>query len=226
MKFNERLYIGSKQVEPISWNGLLSYRNPGTAQVVTNEKPTMQEIIAYEFGYDNRLTRWFTGYVDSYTQLNDGKYSLFCRELTGTFRNPLPLFDQHLTLTELLTKIAARTALHFITSDEDYTRTIAPYICNHGTGYALLDSLGDVYNIDRYMWQQQGDGRIYVGSWNQSVWYGRNIALPYNQIETASMDTAIISANPLLRPGVLINGQRIRNIQQNKEKMVITWMTK
>lgn len=226
MKFNERLYLGNQIAEAASVTALLSYRNPGSAQIVTNTQPTMNEVVAYEFGYDNTLARWFMGYVDSYTQLNNGQYSLFCRELTGTFRNPLPVFGQHLTLAELLAKISAKTALTFITPDEDYTRTIAPYICNHGTGYALLDSLGDIFNIKRYMWQQQGDGRIYVGSWDHSFWYGRNIILPYEQIEAASMDAAIIPANPLLRPGVLINGQRVRNIQQNSNKMVITWMTK
>lgn len=226
MKLCERLYIGQNEAKVTDIVCNLAYRSPGTASIVTNIKPTMQQVIAYECGYNNSLTRWFMGYVQSYKQINDNTYSLFCRELSAILRNSLPLAIQHKTLIELLNIVTEITGLQFVIPAKDYAKTPAAYIVNHSTGYTLMDSLGDTYGIERFTWQQQGDGRIFVGSWNDSAWNGRDIPIPHQFVNKAQIDSAQIPMNPLLRPGVMINGQRVRNIQLHKEKMQITWMSK
>lgn len=225
MKLNERLFIGNQEAKPIDVVCNLAYRSPGTATILTNIQPNMKQLVAYECGYNNTLTRWFMGYVESYKQINQGAYSLFCRELSAALRNTLPLAIQHATLTDVLSTVTTITGLQFVTPDNDYVKTPAPYIINHGTGYTLLDDLGDVYGIKKYTWQQQGDGRIFVGSWSDSLWNGRNIPIPHQYLENAQNNSAQIPMNPLLRPGVLINGQRVRNIELHKEKMQIQWMS-
>ena len=89
-----------------------------------------------------------------------------------------------------------------------------------------MDNLGLLFNIKKYVWQQQGNGKIFVGSWNDSIWANTNIPVPSDMIENAAIDSATIPLMPALRPGVIINGQRVRNIQQQQSKMTITWMTK
>lgn len=226
MKLNQRLYIGKDEAKINDIICNLAYRSPGTATIVTNIEPNMHQVIAYECGYNNTLTRWFMGYVQSYKQVNNDTYSLFCRELSAILRNALPLAMQHKTLTEVLNVVTEITGLQFVIPDQDYAKTPAAYIINHNTGYSLMDSLGDTYSIERYTWQQQGDGRIFVGSWHDSIWNGRDIPIPHHYINKAQIDSAEIPMNPLLRPGVTINGQRVRNIQLHREKMQITWMSK
>lgn len=224
MKFNERLYVGNTEAIPMSVMCNLGYRMPGTATIMTNVKPNMQQVIAYECGYDGKMMRYFMGYVESYKQINQGQYSLFCRELVGALRNPFPVSIQHITLKDLLTQITTITGLDFVSLDKDYMNTPVPYVINHGTGFALLDSLGDSFDIPKYLWQQMGDGRIFVGSWLDSMWYNRNIPIAYDLISQASINTVEVPCMPQLRPGVMVNGQRVRTIQQNKNKMLLTWM--
>ncbi|MDD9174510.1 hypothetical protein PVK63_06445 [Aliivibrio sp. S2TY2] len=226
MKLNERLYVGNTPANVISSSCYLSYRNPGAADIVTDVEPSVGQVIAYECGYNNNLVRWFTGYVESFRQVSNGQYSLFSRELSALLRHDLPVFYQHITLTDLLNNISDITGLEFIIPERDYALNSVPYVVNHRQGYALMDSLGQLFNIKKYIWQQQGNGKIFVGSWNDSMWANTNIPIPADMIENATIDSATIPLMPALRPGVIINGQRVRNIQQQQSKMTITWITK
>lgn len=226
MKLVERLYLGDSEAKIIDTVCSLAYRSPGTATILTDRAPNMQQVIAYECGYDNTIIRYFMGYVESYKQINNNVYSLFCRELSAALRQSLPLSIQHVTLRDVLSRITTVTGLQFVIPDQDYTNTPAPHVISQSTGYALMDNLGDVFNIDSYIWQQQGDGRIFVGSWKDSTWNGKNIPVPHQFIENAQINTAQIPMHPTLRPGIMINGQRVRNIELNKTKMQITWMSK
>lgn len=226
MKHSERLYVGNTQAEVISATCYLSFRNPGTAQFITDIEPKVGQLVAYECGFNGELTRWFTGYVDSYKAVNDNVYSLFCRELSALLRHPMTLFYQHVTLRDILDGLHIKTGLDFVIPEKTYADTPSACITNHGNGYALMDSLGAVFGIDKYTWQQQGDGRIFVGSWQDSIWAKHNLPMPAHLIENAAIDTATFPLVPALRPGAIVNGQRVRNIQLHKDKMVVTWMTK
>ncbi|GEK13208.1 hypothetical protein [Aliivibrio fischeri] len=226
MKLNERLYVGNEEASVISANCYLSYKNPGAANIVTNKEPKVGQIIAYECGYNNNLIRWFTGYVESYRQVNTGEYSFFSRELSAILRHDLPVSYQHITLSGLLGAISDITGLEFVTPEKEYVHKSVPYVVNQNQGYALMDNIGKLFNIKRYVWQQQGNGKIFVGSWNDSMWAETNIPLPEKLIENASIDGANIPLLPALRPGAIVNGQRVRNIQQQQSRMDITWMTK
>ncbi|PSU24478.1 hypothetical protein CTM97_00600 [Photobacterium phosphoreum] len=226
MKLNERLYIGSQQGAVISAHCYLTYKSPGTAQIVTDIEPKVGQIIAYECGYNNALQRWFTGYIESYKEVNNNEFTLFARELTGLLRHPLPLYYQHITLTGLLEQITDRTGIEFVVPDKDYATAVAPYIINCQQGYALMDNLGSIFGINKYIWQQQGNGKVFVGSWSDSIWANANIPIPANMLTNIGIEGATIAMIPALRPGVIINGQRIRNIELQKDKMTITWITK
>lgn len=226
MKIDERLYIGNQEAKPYDVLCKLSYRNPGTAKIITNIEPTMKQIIAYECGYNKKLTRYFMGYVESWKETNNQEFALFCREFSASLRNPLTLAMQHPTLIDVLDKITEITGLKFIVPGKDYAKTPTPYIISQSTGYALLDLLGEAFNIERYVWQQQGDGSIFIGSWYDSLWYGKNIPVPFQLLTNTDINTTTIPLNPMLRPGVIVNGERIREITLHKEKMHITWMTK
>ncbi|MEF1204327.1 hypothetical protein [Photobacterium damselae] len=226
MKLNERLYLGNTLSHVVSASCYLTYKSPGSAIIVTNSEPKVGQIIAYECGYNNDLERWFTGYVESYKEVASNEFSIFARELTALLRKPLQLYHQHISLQQLLQTITTKTGLQFVVPDKDYAKNIAPYIVNNGNGYALFDNLGHVFGIQKYVWQQQGNGKIFVGSWLDSIWANVNIPVPANMLTDVSIDSATINMIPALRPGVVINGQRVRNIELKNDKMTLTWITK
>ena len=226
VKLNERLYVGNQEGLVISAHCYLTYKSPGTAQIVTNIEPKVGQIIAYECGYNNELQRWFTGYVESYKEVNCNEFTLFARELTGLLRHSLPLYYQHITLTGLLEKITDKTGIEFVIPEKEYAMAMTPYIVNCQQGYALMDNLGRIFGIKKYIWQQQGNGKVFVGSWYDSMWANTNLPIPANMLTDIGIEGATIPMIPALRPGVIINGQRIRNIELQQNKMTITWITK
>lgn len=226
MKLTERLYIGNTEASVISAHCYLTYRTPGAAKIVTDVEPKLNQIIAYECGYNNELQRYFMGYIESYKQVNKNEYSIFSRELTAQLKKDLPVFFQHITLTELLAYITATVGLEFVTPNKAYASNIATYVVNHKSGYALLDRLGELFGIEKYFWQQQGNGKVFVGSWYDSVWSKINMPLPADMMTDVSIKGATIPMIPTLRPGVIINSQRIRNIDLQADKMKLTWMSK
>lgn len=227
MNVNERLYIGNATASVIKASCKLTYRMPGSATFITDVEPNMQQMIAYEFGYNHQLVRWFTGYVESYQETGKNQYTLFCRELVGVFRYRFPVSMQHVTLLSLTKELEVITGLTIMVPNVDYSETPAPHIINLDTGYALLDSLGAAYSINDYFWQQQGDGRLYIGSWKDSAWSKmKNIPLPPEVIKLSGINAIKIPAIPQLRPGVIINNNRVRSIELENSYMVVTWMTK
>lgn len=226
LKFCERLYVKNKEVKLVSCSCLLSYQTPGSANIITQDKPEIGALISYEFGYNNELTTYFTGYIESFREINSNQFSLFARELSGVLRKPLPLTIQHTTLRELLTYIQNITGLKFILPKKEYMDTKAPFVINHGSGYALFDQLGNIFGIERYLWQQLGNGLIYVGSWYDSMWSKKNIPIPTSTFKSLMLNRATIPVFPNLRPGVSVNGQRIRSITTASNEMVVEWMTK
>lgn len=83
-------------------------------------------------------------------------------------------------------------------------------------------------NIPDFIWQQQGDGEVFVGSWADSFFGVR----PPLQLLAELFDdyqgnqSAMIAALPGLRPGATINhGERITSVALVDNQMAIRWTT-
>ncbi|MEE3522784.1 hypothetical protein QO173_32115, partial [Pseudomonas aeruginosa] len=77
---------------------------------------------------------------------------------------------RHVDLREVLEDVSRQTGLTFRVPDADYSRTKAPYFYSLAAGYQSMDSLARVFQIPDYIWHQQGNGEVYVGSWAHSYW--------------------------------------------------------
>ena len=128
------------------------------------------------------------------------------------------------TLKDVLTTIYEKTGLNFSIPEQSYSTTKVPHFKNLGDGYQAIKTIGRVFQIDDYIWQQQDSGVVYVGSWSDSRWPDRAAEIPtrfFNrQLSSQSAELATI---PQLRPGALLNQKRLNSVELNGSFMVVTW---
>ena len=195
--------------------------------VVTSEKVAINQLVALELGYAHQdaLQRVFIGFVEKVTPVGTQRAKLVCRELSAALFNRLPLDLRHVSGREVLARINELTGLNFATPNEKYaTKKVANFF-NLGNGYQAMNMIGRVFNVPDYIWQQQGNGVIYVGSWAQSRWAKlKNLVLPeklFDQQEASN--SAQVATIPQLRPGMRVNGHRITQITFKGNNMVLAW---
>jgi hypothetical protein len=170
------------------------------------------------------MQRFFIGLVTDVDYEAKGKVIVFCRELSWALHRPLPLNLRHVSLVDVLAHVESLTGLTFSVPDVAYAKRKVAKFFNVGTGYQALDSIGRVFGIDDYLWQQQA-GKLYVGSWADSRW----AKLGNIEIEEAlfaskqAKGMAKIAVLPQLRPGQLVNGVRLKSVQLQNSFMDLEW---
>ena len=207
----------------------LELNSPGRGFFIVESDHSLTGIVIFRAGYSPDTINWFYGYVESCTALNDKQQKIFCRELTAGLNRQITIGLRHPTLKTVLVDIAGQTGLIFQTPDTDYSRAPIAHYYHSGGGYYAMDCLAAAFQIEKFIWQQQGDGRVFVGSWADSDWAKKQtITIPAKQlIRQASNASGKIPMIPRLRPGVAaeIAGQpvTITTVALNGDQMTITW---
>ena len=229
MKLHKVLTIGGVVYPLVSDDVRLELRTPGRATLTIQAAAPVKGLVTLDIGYnDSPLQRHFIGYVERCTSSNAIEQVLFCRELAAILANPLPLNLRHADLSTVLAEINQKTGLSFRVPDKAYAKAKAPFFYNLAAGYQAMDSLPRVFGITDFMWQQQGDGEVFVGSWADSF-FGTRTPLPlpvelFNNYQ--NNQSAMIAALPGLRPGASINqGERITQVTLTGNQMAIRWKT-
>ena len=88
-----------------------------------------------------------------------------CREIAAKLDTPIPLAMRHPTLREVLAAYADKTGLRFILPERPYADTKIPAFDTFGTGWTGWPISAAPFRFPDYVWQTQGDGKIFVGSW-------------------------------------------------------------
>lgn len=227
MKLHKVLTIGGVVYPLVSDDVRLELRTPGRATLIIQATAPVKGLVTLDIGYnDNPLQRHFIGYVERCTPSNAIEQVLFCRELAAILANPLPLNLRHADLSTVLAEINQKTGLSFRVPDKAYAKVKAPFFYNLAAGYQAMDSLPRVFGITDFMWQQQGDGEVFVGSWADSFFGARSpLPLPVELFnDYQNNQSAMIAALPGLRPGASINqGERITQVTLTGNKMAIRW---
>ncbi|WP_371919931.1 hypothetical protein [Pseudomonas sp. DP16D-R1] len=159
---------------------------------------------------------------------NSVQQVVLCRELAAVLANPLPLNLRHVDLRAVLGEISDKTGLRFRVPDQAYTKVKAPFFYSLAAGYQAMDSMARVFDVPDFIWQQQGDGEVFVGSWADSFFGARApLQLPVELFDGyQGNQSATISALPGLRPGATINqGERITSVTLSGTQMGIKWTT-
>lgn len=227
MKLHKVLTINGQVYQLANDDTRLDLHNPGRASYQLVSDKQVSGLVTLDIGWNtNPLQRLFYGYVESCNQTNDNLFIIFCREAAYCLEDDLPINLRHCTLTQVIQEIARVTGLTFRLPDKAYTRSQAPFFYNLANGFYALDTIGDVFNIPRYFWQQQGNGEIFVGSYNDSFFATKT---PF-QIEPKFFkdyqgnNMGTLTPLPGLRPGALINNnQIITSLMLTNEEMTIKW---
>lgn len=203
----------------------LSLFTPGRASFTLQSRAEVSGIVAFHIGYSvDQLVPYFIGYVENSVAINADQQRIYCREFTGTLNRRVIVGIHAATLRDVLQTISADSGLEFVLPPQPYSKTPAPSFYTVGNGYHAMDNIGDVFKIDRYIWQQQGDGKIYVGSWNHSYWAERGLEIPPEWKSAFGVaNRTTIPTLPRLRPGALINGAYLTELKLENNQMAITW---
>ncbi len=127
----------------------------------------------------------------------------------------MPLNLRHVDLRAVLVAISQHTGLRFRVPEQPCASVKAPFFYSLAAAYQAMDSLARVFNIPDFIWQQQGDGDVFVGSWTDTFFGVRSpLQLPVELFDDyQGNQSAMIAALPGLRPGATINhGERIISV--------------
>ncbi len=221
--------VSGKEFKLINEDVRLHLFNPGVATFTVQSEQKLSGIVHFSLGYDpDKLQRYFIGFIENSMALDGQQQQLFCRELSATLNRLLPLNLRNVTLNETLEAISQDSGLVFVTPEQDYSNTKAPSFYSMGGGYHCMDSLAKVFSIDQLLWQQQGDGRIYVGSWQHSYWVNKPAEIPSEwQTGFGVANRSRIPVIPKIRPGVLLStGETITQVHLDQNHINLTWSKK
>ena len=112
--------------------------------------------------------------------------------------------------------------MRFILPERPYADTKIPAFDTFGTGLDGLANIGRAFQIPDYVWQTQGDGKIFVGSWQDSRWPERPVEIPQAVFSRAlATGGKVMTLIPSMRPGCVVNGDRVRTVRFSGHEMTL-----
>ncbi|ABN60822.1 hypothetical protein [Shewanella baltica] len=223
-RFISRAYINDKKVDMTDHWLMLKDNSPGNCQLKVKSAPNKLDIVAVDLGWGEMIDRVFIGYVERVMPAEAGWSLIFCREVAASLAFNLSVMLRHPTLRQVISEISEQTGLEFVLPDKPYSDTAIPCFYCDSSGYAMLDNLGRTYKVPDFIWQQQGNGKIYLGSYQDSFWHDKPIIIPNNLMTNHQAGkTVSMPAAPMVRPNVTANNERIKSVEFKGTNMTITW---
>lgn len=225
MKPIKRLYLSTDEIHLADASLVLELNSCGRGFITAGTTQDYTgKLVRLDVGYTDLVLRWFTGYVERSQPAENGFQRLFVRELVGVFERLWPCSFQHPTLRDVASWLTEQSGLTFSVPDADYSDSPIPHFTHSGTGYQLLDNLGQAFGITDYVWYQLPDGGVYVGGAEKALFADRPIEIPHEFNQGAaggnSMTLPLVQS---LRPGVELNGERVTKVHLQNDTMAVTW---
>lgn len=225
MKPIKRLYLSTDEIHLADASLLLELNSCGRGFITAGTTQDYTgKLVRLDVGYTDLVLRWFTGYVERSQPAENGFQRLFVRELVGVFERLWPCSFQHPTLRDVASWLTEQSGLTFSVPDADYSDRPIPHFTHSGTGYQLLDNLGQAFGITDYVWYQLPDGGVYTGGAEKALFADRPIEIPHEFNQGAaggnSMTLPLVQS---LRPGVELNGERVTKVHLQNDTMAVTW---
>lgn len=225
MKPIKRLYLSTDEIHLADASLVLELNSCGRGFITAGTTQDYTgKLVRLDVGYTDLVLRWFTGYVERSQPAENGFQRLFVRELVGVFERLWPCSFQHPTLRDVASWLTEQSGLAFSVPDADYSDRPIPHFTHSGTGYQLLDNLGQAFGITDYVWYQLPDGGVYVGGAEKALFADRPIEIPHEFNQGAaggnSMTLPLVQS---LRPGVELNGERVTKVHLQNDTMAVTW---
>jgi len=227
MKLIKRITVAGVEVGLVKEHVWLDVSTPGRADFTVRSSTPLSGVVQMWLGVAGRsMMEYFTGIILRTTTVDDFQQRIFCRELTGVLLQVIPVSIRKASMRDILSVYSRKTGLSFLVPDQGYADTPCPAFQTHGSGLHGLDALGSIFGIKDYIWQQQGDGNVFAGSWADSKWADKSVTVPEKFFQDIQLNgTKTMQAAPGLRPGVKLNGEYITSLQLQEHYMVVSCAT-
>lgn len=225
-KFIARAFINDTKVELKEHWVMLKAKTPGTCQITIkqNNDIKMFDQVVVDLGWGSMIDRVFFGYVERVMPSVNGWVTLFCREMAAALSYNFNVMLRHPTLKQVTDELTKESGVEFIIPEQDYAQTSIPCFYCDSSGYAILDNIGRAFKINDFIWQQQGNGKVFLGAYTDSFWYEKNITIPNGMLTNHQAGrTATMPAAPMIKPNVTANDERITAVEFKETIMIISW---
>lgn len=216
MKINTLIEVAGAPVQEIKKALRLEHKTPGRGIITIKTDTAPAEggpvQVTMQLG-DNQPRIVMLAFIESATPGQGGQWQIMVRELAGLLNRRISINLRSCTAQQILAAISEKTGAHFVLPDSEWTKQDLPRFQHIGGGYGALDNLLRAFRVDGGTWQQQPDGRIYVGELEKSLVGGKAIEIEAGIFDDLSISSGTLPAIPRLRPGTKISvGGKVRQI--------------
>lgn len=211
MRLHKSLTIAGQPITLVNETIVHELQTPGRAIFVVQATQALSGIVTYATGYKaDSIPTVFTGYIEQSTPIDAKQQRIIVRELSASLNRRIPISMRHCTAHDILQHITSKTGVQFVLGKVNnqpnaWHQLILPTFQHRGGGYMALDSIGHAFNISRYMWQQQPDGKVFVGSWDATPWAGKTLPIAANRLtQVTANNSGNLPVIPKLMPGTQI----------------------
>ena len=227
MKLNKRLTLNGEEAHIVDDKWMLELSSAGRGIVTVKGNTQTRSLVQFDMGYGTTLHRWFSGIVTRAEPADNGHTRLLIKELSFALGFRFAMSIQHATFRQVITALADDTGLNFVLPDAEYVDTPIPNFTTGGTGAQLLQNAGRAFNIPDFCWYQQPDGDIYAGSYQHSRWPSRPVSIESEITSSqAGGNSFSMLVSPVMRPGALVNDQKITHVEFDGTNMTLRWQGK
>lgn len=226
MKTTVALQLGSAPAAVSDYRLALELNACGRGFITAEcDRDCTGELVRLDLGMGDKTWRWFTGFVERCGPAETGFKRLAVRELAGALQMPCAISLQHPTLRDVCDALQDKSGLTIFTPDAEYVRAKIPHFKSAGSGLFTVASLGSVFAVPDYCWYQLPDGTVFVGSYADSRFAGAPVDIPEAFASGGSAgNTLQMGLIPAVRPGVIVNGQRITRVEAGNSDMLLSWV--
>lgn len=231
MKLHKRLFINGEEVTPASHriNTMLSNGGKAMFEFAKEETPQRLDTVLFMTGYNDKIEPWFNGYIEKVLPAVNGYHKVLVKEQAGILSHRWPISIEHPTMRDVLMALGDKTGIDFELPENaaEYTDTPIPNFVSQGSGYQCLKALARAFNVPDLVWfQHPGTDTIWIGAFEHSRFAGKNVDIPPELTELQRGDSITFAPFPMLRPGAIINGQRIKSLMLDGDLMTASWQAR
>jgi hypothetical protein len=224
MKLSKRLTIGTEIVPISDYRVVLELSAAGRGAFEVAGDVKRGQIVAFDIGHNNKLQRYFSGYITKVTPSSKDASRIVVRELASILAERWPINIRHATFRQVIKQLAQDTGLSFVIPDNaNYLDVKVPNFTSQGTGFQLLTSLKSVFGINDCVWYQQPDGQIFVGSYQDCRWATKPLTISQGLSQKQYGNSWQLMAMPAMRPGAIVNGHKVKQVELADDTMTLTW---
>ncbi|MFT6986224.1 MAG: hypothetical protein ACJAT7_002047 [Psychromonas sp.] len=226
MKLDKRLYINNDEVKLAAHSVSLKLSLGGVAIFTLSDNQAVEkhQAVRFDIGYKNNLKQFFEGYIEKIQPAENGHIKITVKENAGILSNRCPISIEHPTMRQLFAAIADKTGLTFdLPENVDYTDKIIPNFVCSGTGYQCLAQIAKAFGLTDPIWFQKLDQSVFFSEFQDSHFYNKNVTVPLDLTSRRFGDNITFPPFPMLRPGAIINDQRITRLDLAGDEMTAYW---